>query len=385
MTVVFPIQQTMLASLSAPLDAARAFCDWSGFVQIRPPVAPSPAMPIVVLENDSTARWQTAKHWKPIPAMLDAIGCHLLRGVELAGPGYALYDSRFINDGSETAKVSLDWITRNAFANPFLCRHPNIVVEKRPVVVVCGPGHRIWGHWVVEFLPRIEVARQTFGDRFDDILLALPSDAPAWVVGLIDFAFGIPERRLLRYDPVRDRLLLAHCVIPSFCHSDEWVFHPFVLELFDRLKLDARLGARLGAGAPVRDVFVSRRGEGLTSNRMLHGRDALETLADERGYEVVRPEALAFAEQFALFAGARRIVGEAGSGMHTALVSAPGTIVASVGMTNPIQLRIGELCGHRNLFMNRIRAWNDEAGLQHSEVAHADLRSLFDVLDERRD
>ena len=377
MTVVFSIQQTMLASLSVSLDAERAVRDWSGFVQIRPPVTPSPTLPIVVLENDGEARWQTAKHWKPIPAMLDAIGCHLLRGVELVGPGYALYDRRFINDKSETAKVSLDWITRIAFANPFLCRQPNIVVEKRPVMVVCGPGHRIWGHWIVEFLPRIEVARQTFGDRFDDILLALPSDAPAWVAALIDFAFAIPERRLLRYDPVRDRLLLAHCVIPSFCHSDEWVFHPFVRELFDRLKP--------AVCAPARHVFVSRGGEGPTCNRVLHGRDALETVAAERGYEVVRPEALAFGEQFALFAGARRIVGEAGSGLHTALVAGPGTIVASVGMTNPIQLRIGELCGHRNVFMNRIRMWTDDAGVQRAEAAHADIRSLFDKLEELRD
>ncbi|WP_428395500.1 glycosyltransferase family 61 protein [Lichenicoccus sp.] len=376
MRVVFTIQQTPLANLSAPLDTERALRDWSGFVQIRPPAAPSPTLPIDVLENDPEARWQTAKHWKPVPAMLDGIGCHLLRGVELVGPGYALYDSRFIHDGSETAKVSLDWITRIAFANPFLCRRPNIVVEKRPVMVVCGPGHRIWGHWIVEFLPRIEVARQTFGDCFDDILLALPSDAPAWVVGLIKFVFAIPEHRLRRYDPVRDRLLLAQCVIPSFCHSDEWVFHPFVRELFDRLKpADC---------APVRHVFVSRSGEGLTSNRVLHGREHLETLAAARGYEVVRPEALTFTEQFALFAGARRIVGEAGSGMHTALVSEAGTIVASLGMTNPIQLRIGELCGHRNVFMNRIRVW-DDAGVQCSEVAHADSRSLFDQLDERLD
>jgi capsular polysaccharide biosynthesis protein len=175
---------------------------------------------------------------------------------------------------------------------------------------------------------------------------------------------------------LRDRLLCRRCVIPSFCHTDEWVFHPFIRELYDRLRPAVR-------GTP-RHIFVSRKGEGLTSNRVLENRDFLEHLATARGYEVVRPQKLGFAEQFALFHDSVTIVGEAGSGMHTALVSEPGTIVASVTMANAIQLRIGELRGHHNVFMNRIRQWKDDAGVQHSEVRESDLRDMFDVIDGLR-
>lgn len=374
--MAFYIQDIMLSDIPAGTDTPDALSDWNGFVQLRPAVPPSRTRLISALENRDGAHWQRMMHWKPVPALLNPIGCHLLQGVELCGPGYLLYDSCLINDRSVTAKVSLEWIREHKSANPLLNDEPNWRVVEQPVMIVCGPGHRIWGHWIVEFLPRIEVARQTLGEQFETLLIALPTDTPRWVSRLFEFTFGIREDRILRYDPFRDRLLCRRVVIPSFCHTDEWVFHPFIRELFDRFKPAVR-------GTP-RHIFVSRKGEGLTSNRVLETRDFLEELATARGYEVMRPEGLGFAEQFALFHDADTIVGEAGSGMHNAFVSEPGTIVASVTMANAIQLRIGELCGHHNVFMNRIRQWKDAAGVSCSAVREDDLRDMFDVIDGLR-
>lgn len=372
----FHIQEVMLSDISAETNAADALRDWNGFIQLEPAVRPSQTMLIFALDNREEAHWKRIKHWKPVSALLSPIGCHLLQGLEICGPGYPLYDSSLINDHSITAKVSLEWIRQHNSGNPLLNEEPNRRVIEEPVMIVCGPGHRIWGHWIIEFLPRIEVARQTLGAFFDSLLIVLPSDTPKWVVRLFDFTFGIKEDRLLRYDSYADRLLCRQVVIPSFCHTDEWVFHPFIRELFERFKPAVR-------GTP-RHIFVSRKGEGLTSNRVLETRDFLEELAAARGYEVLRPEGLGFAEQFALFHDAETIVGEAGSGMHNALVSEAGTIVASITMANAIQLRIGELCGHQNVFMNRIQQWKDEKGVSYSKVRESDLRDMFDVIDGLR-
>lgn len=58
--------------------------------------------------------------------------------------------------------------------------------------------------------------------------------------------------------------------------------------------------------------------------RQLHGEADVEAFFERRGFRVVYPEALSFAEQISLFRNARTVVGPSGSGMLNAIFSESG-------------------------------------------------------------
>jgi capsular polysaccharide biosynthesis protein len=86
-----------------------------------------------------------------------------------------------------------------------------------------------------------------------------------------------------------------------------------------------RIGARLLPEPPpveMRPAYLSKTGlpGGL---RRIVNEAGIEALLAAEGVEIVHPERLSFAQQLALFAGRRTVLGTAGSAFHTALFVQP--------------------------------------------------------------
>jgi capsular polysaccharide biosynthesis protein len=102
-------------------------------------------------------------------------------------------------------------------------------------------------------------------------------------------------------------------------------FHPAAGEAFDRVvRAHAALG-RGPSGSPTRRIYIERPPPAESgAKRQLTNANEARSFFQGRGFEPVRPELLPFADQIRLFAGARMVAGEAGSGLHGTVFSEPG-------------------------------------------------------------
>ncbi len=229
----------------------------------------------------------------------------------------------------------------------------------------------------MDFLPRVAIAQRVLGERFGELIIPIPEDTPAWVKDMLHFFCGVPADQIRTYSRQADRLLCSRVCLPSFAHDGNYALHGFMREFY---------GGFRNARAPTatRRICLSRRSfEQATRGvwRKLENRAALEQMAVARGYEVVLPEELSFADQIDLFQSAACIVGEHGSGMHAAVFADPGTLVATGPMWNSVQLGIGAAFGHRNVAVTRAAIRRQASGPTRYTVPEEDLAGMFVMLD----
>jgi capsular polysaccharide biosynthesis protein len=222
-------------------------------------------------------------------------------------------------------------------------------VRRRPGqgAVITGPGYGVYGHWLTDFLPRLFVLAQA-GYDIGSLSFVLPADMPSFASGVLRM-IGIPEAQVVRHDHAAELLQFDELLVPTALRlrsrlsplfpqaRDFWV---------DRLA--AQMG-RVDGGGGGRRVFVSR---GLRAGqRRVTNRAQIEAMAAEAGYEIVRPETLKLPEQIAMFAGAGRMVGEYGSGLHGAMFAPPGAVVCALRGTSRhpgfLQSGLAQVCGQQ--------------------------------------
>jgi hypothetical protein len=366
-----------IATLAPPVLLDRALAGWAGFAELSPATAPAPILPSLQLADTVDAVWAMSAGLpaRPIPPL----GCHFLRDVEVSGSGYLFAGERFIREPSHTSEIALDWLQREDFPdNPMVSPRQNRIVIEDPVLLVAGPGSSIFGHWLMDFLPRIVIAQRLLGERLDPFELLLPADAPGWVAGMIAHFCRIAPERIRRFDRMNDVVLCRQAVLPSFAHSGAYDLHPIMRDFYQGF-------GRPVPGAPRRRICLSRRDQERHTYsywRIFEARETLERLAVAHGFEIVQPELLDFAGQVDLFRSAGVILGEHGSGMHAAVFAEPGTIVATVGANNALQFQIAAAFEQRSICMRRLQVIENAPGRPYRfTAAESDLQSLLAQID----
>ena len=203
-----------------------------------------------------------------------------------------------------------------------------------------GNGRLMYGHWMVDALPRLALLEQA-GHNLTNLWYPVPNDIPRFVFTLLKM-FGVPENRLVGCAP-GDVLEPDAVLIPTCMHNGV----RFSAMLTESVALFRRAMTRAGAmlvaqNAPPR-IYLARTG----TNRQLLNRDSIEAMALAAGFVIVHAEHMPLPQQFALFAAAREITGEYGAAFHNAIFSSPGTVVCALrgSETHPafIQSGIGEV------------------------------------------
>jgi hypothetical protein len=187
-----------------------------------------------------------------------------------------------------------------------------------PVVALFLQDCNNFGHILAEMLPRL-LHLEAAGIR--EIRLLLPQAAEPFrpVIGFALQALGM--RAELVTCPAGSILRVGALHWPSLV-GEGWFKSPTVRRLFARLR-DAAPEAGMAE-----KVFVARPS---TGRRVVTNADAAAQIAADAGYLVVEPSALPFAEQVALFAGARRVVGAFGAALTLTGFMAPGGRVGTIG------------------------------------------------------
>lgn len=283
---------------------------------------------------------------------LPSASIHAIRDAEIIGPWFITgtllvrgaidfhFDGIALNPDNEESQARLrEHLEKSA-------RHEKAVRRiKGQTVLLANNGHQIYGHWLVDFLPKLHLL-DLAGLKLEQLTILLPTNM-ADFGGQFLRLLGIPDEHLIRYDPDTETILADELLVPS---TLRWGGRcsPLFAGAIDFLNRRIDQVNQVPPSA-VRRMFLSRRRSG-REGRQLVNQDRLEALAVEAGLTLVYPEELPLLEQIALFRGVEQVVGQYGSGLHATIFSRPGVVVCGLHGQLPatfdaLQSGIGERLG----------------------------------------
>ena len=254
------------------------------------------------------------------------VGCYDIGAAMVAPTGIAIKDGVALHD-------------EHAFIQP---RHHVVAVSDRmnagalPVrhvdgtlAVIYGPAHETWGHWLVDFLPRLWVLHAA-GHALEKLKFLMPPDVRGFARELLALC-GMRPDQIVTYDYWREVIATDRLLMPTGLRAENRLAPCFdVATAFWTERARAACAAWPGAGGAT--LFLSR-GNAVQERRLVN-RAAIERVALAQGLRVVQPEALTVAEQIGLFSSAGLICGEYGSGLHNAVFAAHGAVVCGLRGTS---------------------------------------------------
>ncbi len=214
----------------------------------------------------------------------------------------------------------------------------------------------VYGHWLLETLPRVRLAQRLCGPGATFVVNA--GIAP-YQVEMLE-RLGVAPDRLFRLEAGMS-VACERLIVPSLAHWSGDVVSGFANETYDALVATC-LGQHPAAVEGSDRMLITRASRSYDP-RPLHNVEAVEAVARRHGYRVVDPGALPWPEQIAAFARATRIVGLSGSGLHNTVYTgaAAHVLVLQPNQSpNLLQTAIAALRGHRvsYLFGESLSAFN---------------------------
>lgn len=233
----------------------------------------------------------------------------------------------------------------------------SVVERDGPLVLCVKPGRANYGHWLVEMLPKADIAMQAFpgeplGMLVADVeggMRAVVADSLARLgvpAGLIVPGLRTPER-------VRDLIVVSGLTVHGSYMS------PLVVRTLDALASGI-------APLPGHErIFVRRR---LPAYRRIWNEEAICEVLRAKGYAVISPEDHTLGRQIAMFKGARQVIGTASAALTNIAFSRPGTEAAILYPASMSDTFYWFIAQHRRLDYRDIRC--EEIGPQHTHFAY---------------
>ena len=202
-------------------------------------------------------------------------------------------------------------------------------VELDEAFNLLGPHSDAFGHWIWEYLPKLMVGLRS--ERLPPVPVLIDEGMPATHRQALELLLpkGAPIIELGPGKTARVRRL--------WCAPTQ-MYMPLLEEINERARIEpifpppARFATivqdmcgRLAAAVPVvggdERIFLARKAH---QHRKLVNHGVIEAIARERGFRIVYPQDLSFAEQIALIRAARLILAPNGSAPALALFARPG-------------------------------------------------------------
>jgi hypothetical protein len=257
---------------------------------------------------------------------------HRLRDVRLQDGGVVTQGEDLVlyEEAADPRRDFVSGTWQTLFGNSV---HPDaVLLDRRPAggppipeaILIGGRSDFNWFHWSVEYLPRVLAIPAEIAH---DVPVLVSSRTPATGVEALRM---LTDRRIETVDADTSReVSLLHVTAPVAQVLDS----PRV-EWGDGLRLDVPALRRLrrrwldAADNPTgeRNIFL-RRGPG---RRGISNEEKLVAIARARGFDIVSPEQLSFAEQLELYASARVLAGASGAVMANYLMMPAGARVLAL-------------------------------------------------------
>ena len=247
---------------------------------------------------------------------LAEVGTYTLTDAVLAPSGIAIKDGVAFNS---TAFIHPAHHVQ-AVAGRLLAADLPVRRVRGTLAVIYGPGHQTYGHWLVDFLPRLWILASC-GHDLATLKYAVPPELTPATRRLLA-QLGIRKTQLVSCRYWREILHVEHLLMPTGLRALNRLHPHFApATAFWTARLNRTTSPE--AAAPTH-LFVSRAK--VVGSRILDNRGRIEAIASQRGFTIVHPQTMTLGEQAALFSTARVIVGEYGSGLHGSVHAPPGTL-----------------------------------------------------------
>jgi capsular polysaccharide biosynthesis protein len=248
------------------------------------------------------------------------IGCYTLQDAQVAPTGIPIkHKVAFHSDAFLHPRHLAVAISDRLNAAP-----PPTRVIPGTVATICGPAHETYGHWLVDFLPRLWVLAQA-GHDLDTLRFLVPADLTPIGFTLLQHC-GIASDQLILYDHWHELPRVETLILPTGLRSGDRLAPCFAAATafwIDRIRHHTPVPPTNTAGAP---LYLART---KGARRMLN-RDRIESIAEDQGFTLIRAESLSIPAQIALFSGASVIAGEYGSALHNSVFAPPGTAICAL-------------------------------------------------------
>ena len=191
----------------------------------------------------------------------------------------------------------------------------NIPAHAGPVLLAKKIGSFNYGHWMLEMLPRVLLAKENLGITG---LRYLVHELAAPMRGVIDETLqiaGVAPGEILRTG--NEPHYFSDLIIVDGLSEHGLYMSPLCVATLERFAARVRTG-------PSERIFVTRRS---ARWRRFREEEALHDIAQRAGYSLVDPGEMPVAQQIMVFKGARRIAGITGAGLSNIAFAAPGAAV----------------------------------------------------------
>jgi capsular polysaccharide biosynthesis protein len=332
----------------------------SGHPILRHPLAPAetearPRLPLIAGTERFAGHWLPDYHALHSSAADFSLDCYSVLGARISGSGQVWIDGRLVTTPEIMPEYVPPLLGIAAGGNEALWQPAGLPVRQidDPCLVAIGHGTQVYGHFLIEMLFRILIARRALAHTKLKYRLLLDEAAPRRLLRILEENLGIGGADIAFFQPAEEQVLLRHALLSTNILRVTR-FHPeanaLLAELLDGIDL-----ARLPETPP--RPFIARRHfrNPAAPYRACLNEEALINIAARRhGFMPVAVETLSWPRQIGLFRNAEIAVGLAGSGLHNALFAQAGSCLASLGVMNFVQSAIGGLRGQRNAFLDNV-------------------------------
>lgn len=268
------------------------------------------------------------------------LGLYFCYDVEMMGPGF-IFKNGLLLDGLDLIPT---YVAHDVDAGRQWDLKPELgrTAVERPCIVLVSNAYRIYGHWLVDMLPKLWLCQRFLGD-LSSFSIIVPRGTPAWALSIMERFFGVTN--ILWHEINNEVLKLSSCVVPSLLHNDHY-FHPRMNDFVSHLLAHPHVAAAAASVRPAERLYITRRAfrdRSTSYSRTIANEEQVVDLMTEFGFTTIAPEELPWEEQIALFSRARIIVGESGSGLHNTIFSPADARVVCLNPENQLQMSIAAL------------------------------------------
>lgn len=338
------------------------------------PLAPiSQLLPLLAGTERFAPEWLCKYHLGGHAQRSYDVSCYFAQNVVVSGVGNLIVDGKLILSPEFTPDYWRRAIEADAFAGiKRELQLPQRVIDEK-TVVGAGWGVNVYGHFLIEMLPRLWVAKKALGNALGEHKLLLHHGTEKWLLRIITGVLGFKESQIVFFDPHKETVALRNAILPTLA-SFNTHFHP----VFNEIITDLLKATRADSALSLSRVYLSRA---LVSNpatphrRCLNETRLAEIAGREYGFAVLAPETIAWPIQINIFHNADFILGEAGSGLHNAIFANKGARVGCIGFNNLTQSFIGALRDHQNAYFATSPKENGD--FEVDEAAFRDFLTCF--------
>lgn len=184
----------------------------SGYVELSPSSITSPLSPAFVLGPFPASI--TRFYFSDIANL--SVGCYHLSNVGVTSHGVLIRDGQLVL--CDQLNLSQGSIERAKLFGTVRQGEGYTSFIKGPVVSLVGPGQLIYGHWLVDFLPKLYVLHATGIDP-GTIKYLLPRNTPAFASKWLNL-LGIRSDQFLLFDPYSETVGASHLIVPTLLRTN---------------------------------------------------------------------------------------------------------------------------------------------------------------------